>query len=54
MHWLSWSEFFRMGGYALYVWPAFAFTLLCVLWECLALRARRAQALRLAALLAQE
>jgi heme exporter protein D len=54
MQWASWSAFFNMGGYALYVWVSFGFTLVCVVWEVLALRKRSAQALRLSRLLAQE
>ena len=26
MNWGSWSEFFAMGGYALYVWGSYAVT----------------------------
>ncbi len=54
MAWDSWSAFFNMGGYALYVWFSFGLTALCVVWEVLALRKRSAQALRLAKLLAQD
>jgi len=28
MSFASWSEFFHMGGYALYVWGAYALTLI--------------------------
>lgn len=54
MQWASWSAFFNMGGYAFYVWFSFGLTLLCMVWEVLALRKRSAQALRLSRLLAQE
>jgi heme exporter protein D len=26
MNWASWSDFFAMGGYALYVWGSYAVT----------------------------
>lgn len=41
MIWESWSDFFAMGGYALYVWGSLimVFGLLAV--EVIALRARR-------------
>jgi heme exporter protein D len=54
MQWASWAEFFNMGGYALYVWPSFGLTALCVVWEVTALHRRSKEALRLARLLAQE
>ncbi len=28
---MNWSEFFAMGGYAVYVWPSYALTLVIVL-----------------------
>lgn len=54
MQWTSWSSFFNMGGYAFYVWFSFGLTVLCLVWEVLALRDRSAQALRLSKLLALE
>ena len=33
MNWTSWDEFFRMGGYGLYVWGAYAVTLACMAVE---------------------
>jgi heme exporter protein D len=30
MNWTSAGEFFAMGGYGLYVWGAYAMTLLCM------------------------
>jgi heme exporter protein D len=33
MIWNSWDEFFRMGGYGLYVWGSYAVTLLVMLAE---------------------
>ena len=40
MHWNSLSEFFAMGGYGLYVWGSFGFTVVALAWEVLALRVR--------------
>jgi len=47
MHWKSVSDFFAMGGYALYVWGAYVMTAACLALEVAALRrrARRARAL---------
>ena len=28
MNWSSWSDFFAMGGYAGYVWPAYVISIL--------------------------
>lgn len=53
MQWESWSAFFNMGGYALYVWFSFGLTALCVAWEVIALRKRSSEALRLTRLLSQ-
>ena len=33
MIWSSWSSFFHMGGYGLYVWGSFLVTLLCIVGE---------------------
>ena len=33
MSWNSWSEFFHMGGYGLYVWGSYGVTLLVMLAE---------------------
>ena len=49
MQWHSLKEFLAMGGYGIYVWPSFGVTALCLIWEVLALRWRRAAALRLIA-----
>jgi heme exporter protein D len=38
--WNSASEFFAMGGYALYVWSSFGVCMLVLLLEPLAVRAR--------------
>jgi len=40
MNWNSWDEFFRMGGYGLYVWGSYAVTLLVMAVEA-PLAARR-------------
>ena len=45
MNWSSASEFFAMGGYALYVWGSFLVTAACLAAEPLLLSARRRQAL---------
>ena len=47
MIWNSASEFFSMGGYALYVWGSVAACALGVLGEVAALRLRRRAALAL-------
>ena len=39
--WKSWSDFFAMGGYGLYVWGSFAMTALVMLGEVWARRASR-------------
>jgi heme exporter protein D len=41
LHWSSWSEFWAMGGYALYVWGSFGVTALVIIIELWSLRARR-------------
>jgi heme exporter protein D len=41
MNWHSWSEFLAMGGYALYVWGAYAVTLVVLIGEIVALAMRR-------------
>ena len=41
MNWNSWSEFFHMGGYGLYVWGSYAVTVALIVGEVLLLRARR-------------
>jgi len=40
MNWNSWDEFFRMGGYGLYVWGSYSVTLLVMAVEA-PLAARR-------------
>ncbi|OGB23092.1 MAG: heme exporter protein CcmD [Burkholderiales bacterium RIFCSPLOWO2_02_FULL_57_36] len=41
MNWGSWSNFFQMGGYGLYVWGSVAMTAVLVVGEVGALRLRR-------------
>ena len=45
MHWNSFDEFIRMGGYGLYVWGAYGMTLLVMLAEPLFAVQRRRRAL---------
>ena len=44
MNWQSMDEFFRMGGYGLYVWGAYGLTLAVLAAEALVVRQRRRQA----------
>ncbi len=44
IYWKSWEEFFRMGGYGLYVWGSYAVTLAVMLAEPLLARQRLARA----------
>ena len=46
MHWNSVSEFFAMGGYALYVWGSFGATALALAVEMWLIHRRRLQTLR--------
>ncbi len=41
MQWNSVSEFFAMGGYALYVWGSFGVTVAVVVGEIVLLRSQR-------------
>ena len=41
MHWNSWSEFFSMGGYALYVWGSYGVTFALLGAEVLMLISRK-------------
>ena len=45
MSWGSWSEFFAMGGYALYVWGSYAVTAGLIAVEVILLVLRRRNAL---------
>ena len=46
MNWTSWDEFFRMGGYGLYVWGSYAVAIAVMTGEALLAvrRHRRARA----------
>ncbi|NDP38869.1 MAG: heme exporter protein CcmD [Rhodoferax sp.] len=46
MQWNSVSEFFAMGGYALYVWGSFGVTAAVMLIESLQIRRQRQELLR--------
>ncbi len=41
MIWSSWSEFFSMGGYGLYVWGSYVVTFMCIAGEILLISNRR-------------
>ena len=41
MNWNSWSDFFAMGGYALYVWGSVLMTIVLIAGEVVAVRMRR-------------
>ena len=45
MHWQSFDDFIRMGGYGLYVWGAYGMTLVVMLTEPLLAAQRRRRAL---------
>ena len=45
MSWASWSDFWSMGGYALYVWGSYAVTAALIVAEVMTLRLRRRAAL---------
>jgi heme exporter protein D len=45
MNWASWSDFFAMGGYALYVWGSYAVTACLIVVEIILLRGRGRTAL---------
>lgn len=46
MQWTNLDDFFRMGGYAFYVWGSFGLTALVFIVEPLLLKQRQTQALR--------
>ena len=46
MNWNSWSDFWHMGGYGLYVWGSYAITLALMLAETVLSRRRLAAAQR--------
>jgi len=41
LYWASWSDFFAMGGYGLYVWGSFGVAVLVIAAELWSLRQRR-------------
>jgi len=45
MNWASWSDFFAMGGYAVYVWGSYGATIGLIIVETFLLRSRRRAAL---------
>jgi heme exporter protein D len=45
MSWTSWSDFFAMGGYALYVWGSYLVALALMVTEIALLALRRRGAL---------
>lgn len=45
MNWASWNDFFRMGGYALYVWGSYGVTLALIAAEIVLLIQRRRKVL---------
>ena len=38
MEWASWSDFWAMGGYGLYVWGSYSVTAACILIEVMSLK----------------
>lgn len=38
MEWASWSDFWSMGGYGIYVWGAYSVTAICILIEVVLLK----------------
>ena len=46
MNWASWSDFFAMGGYALYVWGAYGVTLGLLVTEVILLVMRKRTVLK--------
>lgn len=46
MEWASWSEFWAMGGYGLYVWGSYAAFFLAILIEIIFLRRSRSETLK--------
>lgn len=50
---MNWTAFFHMGGYGQYVWPAYAFVAILLIWNIvLPLRARGAVVKRVRAVAA--
>jgi heme exporter protein D len=46
MNWASWSDFFRMGGYELYVWGSYIVTFALLAAEIALLILRRRKVIR--------
>jgi len=46
MEWASWSEFWAMGGYGLFVWGSYGVTILLILIEIILLRRGQSETLR--------
>lgn len=46
MEWASWSDFWAMGGYGLYVWGSYAVTALVIVVEIILLRHGRKDTLK--------
>ena len=38
MEWASWTDFWNMGGYGLYVWGSYSVTAACILIEVILLK----------------
>jgi heme exporter protein D len=43
MQWASWSDFWAMGGYGLYVWGSYAVFFAAILMEIILLRRGRSE-----------
>ncbi|MBA2483241.1 MAG: heme exporter protein CcmD [Nitrosomonas sp.] len=41
MIWESWSDFFSMGGYGVYVWGSYFVTIICIVGEIFLISRRR-------------
>lgn len=46
MQWASWSDFWAMGGYGLYVWGAYLVTFVAIVLEIILLRHGRNDTLK--------
>jgi heme exporter protein D len=46
MEWASWSEFWAMGGYGLYVWGSYVVFFVAILIEIILLRRGRSETLK--------
>jgi len=44
---MNWRAFFAMGGYAVYVWSAYGFAALVLLWNLVSALRKRKLALRM-------